>query len=141
MATEQRPAVIVSLNGLNYATWRVQCQMALIRDGLWGIVNETEQAPEPDVPADRHVKFTSRRNCALATIVLAVKPSLLYLFGDPEDPIVVWKKLRDQFQKKTWVNRLALRRKLHTSQLKDGESVQDHMNLLLTLSKREYVMS
>ena len=41
MATEQRAAVIVSLNGLNYATWRVQCQMSLIRDGLWGIVNET----------------------------------------------------------------------------------------------------
>ena len=91
MATEQRAAVIVSLNGLNYATWKVQCQMALICDGLWGIVNETEQAPEPDAPADRHVKFASRRNRALATIVLAVEPSLLYLLSNPEDPIVVWK--------------------------------------------------
>ena len=133
MATEQRAAVVVSLNGLNYATWKVQCQMALIRDGLWGIVNETEQAPEPDAPADRHVKFASRRNRALATIVLAVEPSLLYLLGDPEDPIVVWKKLRDQFQKKTWVNRLALRRKLHTLQLKDGESVQDHIKAMTEL--------
>ena len=34
--------------------------LALIRDGLWGIVNETEQAPEPDAPVDRHVKFASR---------------------------------------------------------------------------------
>ena len=133
MATEQRAAVIVSLNGLNYATWKVQCQMALIRDGLWGIVNETEQAPEPDAPADRHLKFASRRNRALATIVLAVEPSLLYLLCDPEDPIVVWKKLRDQFQKKTWVNRLALRRKLHTLQLKDGESVQDHIKAMTEL--------
>ena len=123
MATEQKTAVIVPLNGLNYATWRVQCQMALIRDGLWGIVNETEQAPGPDAPADSQLKFVSRRDHALATIVSAVEPSLLYLLGNPEDPIVVWKKLRDQFQKKTWENRLALRHKLHTLQLKDGESV------------------
>ena len=133
MATEQRATVIVSLNGLNYATWRVQCQMALIRDGLWGIVSETEQAPEPDAPVDRRVKFASRHDRALATIVLAVEPSLLYLLGNPEDPIVVWKKLRDQFQKKTWVNRLALHRKLHTLQLKDGESVQDHIKAMTEL--------
>ena len=130
MATEQKTAVIVPLNGLNYATWRVQCQMALIHDGLWGIVSETEQAPGPDAPADSQLKFVSRRDHALATIVLAVEPSLLYLLGNPEDPIVVWKKLRDQFQKKTWANRLALRRKLHTLQLKDGESVQDHIKAM-----------
>ena len=69
----------------------------------------------------------------MATIVLAVEPSLLYLLGNPEDPIVVWKKLRDQFQKKTWVNRLALRRKLHTLQLVDGESVQDHIRAMTEL--------
>ena len=57
MATEQKAAVIVPLNGLNYATWRVQCQMALICDGLWGIVNKTEQAPGPDASADSHVNL------------------------------------------------------------------------------------
>jgi len=41
MAMEQKVAFIVPLSGMNYATWRVQCQMALIHDGLWGIVNET----------------------------------------------------------------------------------------------------
>ena len=59
MATKQKTAVIVPLNGLNYATWRVQCQMALIRDGLWRIVNETEQAPGHDAPTDNHLKFVS----------------------------------------------------------------------------------
>ena len=55
------------------------------------------------------------------------------MLGNPEDPIVVWKKLRYQFQKKTWANRLALRRKLHTLQLKDGESVQDHIKAMTEL--------
>ena len=93
MATEQKAAVIVPLNSMNYATWRVQCQMALIRDGLWGIVSETEHPPGNEEAADRQAKFVARRDCALATtmmmIVLAVEPSLLYLLGNPEDPVVI----------------------------------------------------
>ena len=50
------------------------------------------------------LKFVSQRDKALATIVLSVHPSVLYLIGDLEDPVVVWKKLSDQFLKKTWGN-------------------------------------
>jgi hypothetical protein len=63
----------------------------------------------------------------LATIVLSVDPSLLYLLGDPQDPAVVWEKLTNQFQKKTCANKLALRRKLYSLRLKDGESIQKHI--------------
>ena len=106
--------------------------MALVRDGLWGTVSGSEIAPSGE-DADRLSKFTARRDQALATIVLAVEPSLLYLIGDPEDPVVVWKKLQDQFQKKTWANKLALRRKLHSLQLRDGNSVQDHVKAMIEL--------
>jgi hypothetical protein len=82
---------------------------------------------------DRRSKFLARRDRALATIVLAVEPSLLYLIGDPEDPVAVWEKLQNQFQKKTWANKLALRRRLHSLQLKDGESVQNHIKAMTEL--------
>ena len=75
-------------------------------------------------------KFLANRNRTLATIVLAVDSALLYLIGDPNDPVAVWKKLQDQFQKKTWANKLALRRRLHALQLKEGESVQDHIKAM-----------
>ena len=55
----------------------------------------------------------------LATVVLSVDLSLLYLIGDP---VAVWKNLEEQFQKKLWDNRLNLRLKLHTLRLKDCES-------------------
>ena len=45
MATEQKAAIIIPLNCMKYATERVQCQMTIICDGLWGIVSETEHAP------------------------------------------------------------------------------------------------
>ena len=73
MATESTKVSIKSLNGTNYATWKIQCRMALIKDGLWGIYNDTEDTPnnEREIP-----KFMLRRDRALATIVLSMEPTL-----------------------------------------------------------------
>ncbi len=102
--------VVIPLKGKNYATWKIQCLMSLIKDSLWSIVNGTEVAPVDNAELAR--KFKARSDRALATIVLAVDPSLLYLLGNPEDPQAVWTKLEEQFQRKTWANKLQLRRKL-----------------------------
>ena len=64
---------------------KFSAKMALVHDGLWGIVNEMETAPDKG-EVDRHSKFLARRHHALATIVLAVEPSLL---GVPENAVVV----------------------------------------------------
>ena len=40
----------------------------------------------PPTTDDWYQKFMSRSNKALATIVLSLDPSLLYLIGDPQDP-------------------------------------------------------
>ena len=131
MATDSKNVALVPLNGKNYSTWKVQCRMALMRDGLWDIVNNKEKIP---TEGDKDIlNFLSRRDRALATIVLSVDPSLLYLIGDPDDPVVVWNKLADQFQKKTWANKLALRRKLYSLRLKDGDSVQEHVKVMIEI--------
>ena len=44
--------------------------MALVRNGLWGIVNGTETAPTADAGEDVQAKFQARKDKALATIVL-----------------------------------------------------------------------
>ena len=57
---ESKTSVIVPLTGANYPTWKVQYRMALVRDGLWGIVSGTEDAPvEGD---DYRSKFLARRD-------------------------------------------------------------------------------
>ena len=114
MSIEKFTVTVRPLDGSNFDTWKVQCQMALMKEGLWsGIVNDTETAPDAG-QAEKYAKFIGRRDRALATIVLSLDPSLLYLLDDPKDPVNVWKKLTDQFQKKTWANKLELRRKLYS---------------------------
>lgn len=121
---------IVPLNGKNYATWKVQVKMALMRENVWSIVAGTEVAPgEGD---DGYQKYLSRKDSALAIIVLSIDPTLLYLLGDPADPKVVWEKIQDQFQKKTWANKLELRRRLYSMKLLDSDSrsVDEHIKMM-----------
>ena len=72
---------VVPLNDSNYGTWKIQCRMALMKEGLWGIVNGTEVAPAQS-EASKFTKFVTRRDKALVIIVLSIDPSLLYLLGD-----------------------------------------------------------
>ena len=82
MSGEVKHTLVVALNGENYPTWKLQCKMALVREGLWGIVSGTEECPDRETDADKYTKYVGRRDRALATIVLAIDPSLLYLLGD-----------------------------------------------------------
>ena len=45
MAEGRNTVAIVPLSGKNYGTWKVQAKMALLKEGLWGIVQGTEVAP------------------------------------------------------------------------------------------------
>ena len=78
---------------------------------------------------------TLAENRALTIMVLAVDPLLLYLLGDPEDPKAVWKKLEEQFQPKTWSNKLQLRRKLYALKLKEGGSVNENIKTMSEIFK------
>ena len=127
---DSRAMTVVPLKGTNYPTWKIQCRMALMKEGLWRIVSGDKVAPTGS-EAER-AKFAARRDRALATVVLPVDTSLLYLIGNPEDPVDVCKKLAGQFEK-TWETRLDLRRKLHSLRLKDGDSAQEHIKEMTEL--------
>ena len=106
--------------------------MALMREGLWSIVNKEEVIPELEDARRRESeesrrKFKIRYEKALTTIVLSVSPSLLYLLGEPEDPVKVWDTLENQFQKKSWANKLILKTKLSRMRLKENQSVSEHI--------------
>ena len=68
-------------------------------------------------------------------MVLAIDPALFYLIGEPTDPTEVWTKLENQFQKKSWANKLSMRRKLHSLRLKDGDSHVKQMTKFLVLKQ------
>ena len=96
---ELKQVSIVPLKGLNYATWKVQCTMALKKDGVWGIMSCNEEATASDADPKELKRYAVRQDKALATVVSSVDPSLLYIIGDPVALIAVWKKLEEQFRR------------------------------------------
>ena len=100
-----------------------------MKHGVWKIVEGTEVAPNGIVALN---KFNDRRDKALSLLVLSLDPSQLYLLGsEPQDPVVVWKQLCDQYQKKTWSNKLVLRRKLLSLKPNENESIQTHIKAMM----------
>ena len=43
------------------------------------------------------------------------------------EEIIPWKKISDQFQKNTWVNKLELKRRLYSLSLREGDSAHEHI--------------
>ncbi|KAF2356377.1 hypothetical protein FHG87_012868 [Trinorchestia longiramus] len=101
-------------------------------DKLWDIVQGTETISSTADEAARR-KFESRRDLALATIVLGVDQRQLYLLGDPTDPVEVWRKLQNTFQKKSWANKFRLKKKLFNMKLENGQNLQDQLNVFVEL--------
>ena len=53
----------------------------------------------------------------------------------------MWTKLQEQFQCKTWANKLQLRRKLFALKLKEGGSVNDHIKTMSEIFEALAVIS
>ena len=51
---ESRTVTVVPLTGQNYC--KIQCRIALMKEGLWGLVNGTETAP-PEDKVEKRAKF------------------------------------------------------------------------------------
>ena len=126
-----KPRVPILTKG-NFPTWKIQMKMLLISQELFGYVNGTKTAPADQATA-AYRTFVINRDKALAAIVLAVDSSLLYLLGDPVDPAVVWERINNTFQKKTWANKLRLRKKLHSMHLGPGVEMQQHIKTFVEL--------
>ena len=116
---------VVVLKSNSYATWKIQIKMQLIPLEFFNIVDGNETVPDDEASAN-YKKFCARRDKALAVIVLSMDPSLLYLLEDPTDPSVVWTKLSNIFQKKSWANKLSLKKRLYNLKLSAGDSLQVH---------------
>ena len=127
MAESKLTVAVVPLNSTNYSTWKIQCKMAMISLGYcqWNR-NHPYRRSGKTVKVCHEARQSTCDDC-----VTAVEPSLLYLIGsDPTNPVVVWRILADQFQCKTWANKLELKQNFFSLWLAKGGSVQEHVKLM-----------
>jgi hypothetical protein len=81
--------------------------------------SEQKQASSPSPE-----KSTHQRNMAYAILINTMAPSVLHLVQAAPlgDPHAVWQALLNNYERSTLSSKAALRRQLHLSKLKDGET-------------------
>ena len=125
--------LVVPLDGTNYSTWKLQIRMLLLNLNLWNLVIGSETQPEGAATSSAVTDFVARSGKALSTIVLSVSPSLLYLIGESNSPVAVWRKLVNHFQKSSWANQFALRKELYSCSMAPNSSICDHIRTITQL--------
>ena len=128
---EVRVSTVVPLNEGNFMTWKVQIKMSMMREDLWGFINGHEAVP--DISDSNYKKYCTRRDRALSLIVMAIEPKLLYLIGDPTDPKEVFDKLSGIFQKKTFANKLRLRKRLYSVKFDAKTTMHNHLKCFVEI--------
>ena len=84
------------------------------------------------IPGRFWTRPPSTKSTRMASSATPLHDSLIELaIPDAHAHAIKW-YLKDQFQKKTWANKLETRRKLHSLRLKEGDCVQDHIKQLMT---------
>ena len=63
---------LIPLNGSNYSTWKIQCRMMLMKEGLWKIVTgeETEPNDEGQCGGLGVIRGRQRSGCKAAPILV-----------------------------------------------------------------------
>lgn len=112
---------IVKLGNNNYAAWKFQMQMFLVREELWNVVSEaTPAAPIPDAwhKADKK---------ALATIALSIEQSQYPLIKDCSTAKDMWEALKQYHEKTTAASQLSLLIRLCDAKVGEEGDVEKHL--------------
>ena len=117
----------------NWATWKFQMEHLLKAKGLWGMLMETETLAA-DANAAAQAEFTRRREKAFSMLVLNVSTPQLYLITSCQTPKEAWTTLKAHFERDTLANKLFLKKKYFRCEMKEGESLTDHLKQMKELT-------
>src|ERR1700722_55849 len=130
---------IDKLNSSNFNSWKFRLTMILMDRGLWEYVDGSQVAPtvtafmsaEAKAKAD---EWKKKDNCALAQIALTVGNSELIHIKGAQTSREAWLKLCKVYEAKGLAAKIFLRRKFFNMKLKEGDSMQSHINYVRELA-------
>ncbi|ETW84639.1 hypothetical protein HETIRDRAFT_311817, partial [Heterobasidion irregulare TC 32-1] len=117
------------LNNRNYPSWSKEIKAWLRLKGLWLLVSGDETAPvgTKEKPADPREVAEWKRNAqkAAGALLLSVEEQFRgVLDGIEDDPIAIWTKLEEQFNKKSAGSRFNAMEDLFSIKKRNDESLQ-----------------
>ena len=121
------------LDGSNWTTWKFQMRHLLRAKGLWQVVEGTEVQPEE---AQAAAEFQKKSEKALATIVLGISTSKLYLTTSCECPKNAWNVLKQHFERDSLANKLFLKKQYFRMEMRDRTLIEDRLKQMKELTDK-----
>ena len=116
---------IEKLNKTNWSSWKMRMEAIFFDRELDGIVDGTEE--KPDDP-EALKKWKRKNGNALSQITLCVADSEINHIKQFKTAKEAWDKLTMINQAKGLAAKVHLRRELYSTRLKEGDSMQSHLN-------------
>ncbi len=117
---------IEKLEGSNWGTWKFQMKHLLLAKGLWDLVDGTRTlAAGADAQAAE--AFRRQNQQAFSTIVMAVKPSQLYLITSCEEPKEAWDNLKQHFERDSLASKIYLKKQYFRVEMEEGTRMETHL--------------
>jgi hypothetical protein len=132
---------IDKLNSTNFSSWKFRMQMILIDRGLWEYVDGSLPVPVLGVDANeaaraKLVEWKKKDNCAMAQISLTVGNTELTHVKGAKSSREAWLKLCSVYEAKGLANKVFLRRRFFNIKLKEGDTMQAHINNVKELAEQ-----
>ncbi len=111
------------LDGSNWPTWKFQMKHLLMAKEVWEHVDGTAAVRHAD-DAGKQAKHDKDMQQTMATLVMGIHSSLIYLVTACETPKDLWDTLKVQFERNTLANKLFLKKQYFTTKMKEGQLVR-----------------
>jgi transposase InsO family protein len=126
MSTMSEKLPFNKFDGKNFHLWKFRMQMVLEEKELWEVVEEGKAAGDTEEKKDRKAK---------AIICLSLEDNQLMIVKSASSAKEAWDKLERHYERKGLANKLFLRRKLFTTQMKPGDNIEKHVNQLKEIAE------
>lgn len=118
--------------GTKFEMWKLKMEDLLIDRDLWDAVDENKSRPaDPTLAAQYDVMDRK----AKGLIRLCLADSILINVHEESTAKKLWKKLSEIYQAKSLVNKIFLRKKLHSLRIEEGGRIFEYLesfNMLVT---------
>jgi hypothetical protein len=119
---------IETFNGKSFELWKLNMEDLLVERDQWIMV---DPGMKPTGTLANDWKKLDRKE--KSTIQLCLSDSVLLNVSEEATAKDLWDKLRKLYQSKSLVNKLFLRNNLYNLRMRDGDSVENHLNTFNTV--------
>ena len=82
------------------------------------------------------MQFDKSKQKAMATLVMGIHTSIIYMVTSCDDPKELWDTLKSQFERNTLANKLFLKRQFFTTKMSEDQRVRDHLKSMKEISDK-----